>query len=116
MYSAPAESKFVNKAELAYIESDKGEIIEEKASDSTDENEIKLSFLDCFKYRQTWAFIVGKLMTDGVWWFFLFWAPAYFSELGYPSSSGMGQALIFVLYLIVTLLSIYGGYLPKLFV
>ena len=116
MYSAPAESKFVNKAELAYIESDKGEIIEEKASDSTDENEIKLSFFDCFKYRQTWAFIVGKLMTDGVWWFFLFWAPAYFSELGYPSSSGMGQALIFVLYLIVTLLSIYGGYLPKLFV
>jgi ACS family hexuronate transporter-like MFS transporter len=51
-----------------------------------------------------------------VWWFFLFWAPAYFSELGYPSSSSMGQALIFVLYLIVTLLSIYGGYLPKLFV
>ena len=116
MYSAPAESKFVNKAELAYIESDKGEIIEEKATESTDENEIKLSFIDCFKYRQTWAFIVGKLMTDGVWWFFLFWAPAYFSELGYPSSSGMGQALIFVLYLIVTLLSIYGGYLPKLFV
>jgi ACS family hexuronate transporter-like MFS transporter len=55
-------------------------------------------------------------MTDGVWWFYLFWAPAYFSELGYPSSSGMGQALIFVLYLIVTVLSIYGGYLPKLFV
>ena len=116
MYSAPADSKFVNKSELAYIESDKGEIIEEKAATNNDENEIKLSFLDCFKYRQTWAFIVGKLMTDGVWWFFLFWAPAYFSELGYPSSSGMGQALIFVLYLIVTLLSIYGGYLPKLFV
>ena len=115
MYSAPADSKFVNKAELAYIESDKGEVIEEQTAD-TDEDEIKLSFLDCFKYRQTWAFIVGKLMTDGVWWFFLFWAPAYFSELGYPSSSGMGQALIFVLYLIVTLLSIYGGYLPKLFV
>ena len=116
MYSAPADSKFVNKSELAYIESDKGEVVEEKAADTNEEDEIKLSFLDCFKYRQTWAFIVGKLMTDGVWWFFLFWAPAYFSELGYPSSSGMGQALIFVLYLIVTLLSIYGGYLPKLFV
>ena len=55
-------------------------------------------------------------MTDGVWWFFLFWAPAYFSELGHPSSSGMGQLLIFILYLIVTVVSIFGGYLPKLFV
>jgi ACS family hexuronate transporter-like MFS transporter len=116
MYSSPAESKFVNKAELAYIESDKNEVAEDATTPKKDNNEVKLSFLDCFKYRQTWAFIVGKLMTDGVWWFFLFWAPAYFSELGYPSSSSMGQALIFVLYLIVTLLSIYGGYLPKLFV
>ncbi len=116
MYSAPADSKFVNKSELAYIESDKGEIIEEKAATNNDENEIKLSFLDCFKYRQTWAFIVGKLMTDGVWWFFLFWAPAYFSELGYSTKTTMGQMLIFTLYLIVTIISIYGGYLPKLFV
>ena len=59
---------------------------------------------------------MGKFLTDGVWWFLLFWAPAYFSELGYPSSSGMGQALIFVLYLIVTVVSIIGGYLPKFFV
>ena len=115
MYSAPSKSRYVNAAELAYIESDKDTESEQKASNS-DDNEIKLSFFECFQYRQTWAFIVGKLMTDGVWWFFLFWAPAYFSELGYPSSSGMGQALIFVLYLIVTVLSIYGGYLPKLFV
>lgn len=112
LYTAPSQSKYVNKEELEYINSDKGGTVEVK----TDKNEPKMSLLDCFKYRQTWAFIVGKLMTDGVWWFFLFWAPAYFSELGYPSSSGMGQALIFVLYLIVTVVSIFGGYLPKLFV
>jgi len=116
MYSKPSESKHVNPAELAYIESDKDHQEEEKEVASTSTEEIKLSLLECFKYRQTWAFITGKFMTDGVWWFFLFWAPAYFSELGYPSSSGMGQALIFVLYLIVTVLSIYGGYLPRLFV
>ncbi|MBQ3657191.1 MAG: MFS transporter [Bacteroidales bacterium] len=112
LYTSPSKSKYVNSEELAYIDSDKGETVEAK----TDKKEPKMSLLDCFKYRQTWAFIVGKLMTDGVWWFFLFWAPAYFSELGYPSSSGMGQALIFVLYLIVTVVSIFGGYLPKLFV
>ena len=114
MYSAPGQSKHVNKAELAYIESDLTAEKEQVAA--TQDEGIQLSFWQCFQYRQTWAFITGKLMTDGVWWFFLFWAPAYFSELGYKSNTGMGQALIFVLYLIVTVISIYGGYLPKLFI
>ena len=116
LYDAPRKSRFVNKEELAYIESDKDEESADAKADAEDENGIKLSFLDCFKYRQTWAFIVGKLLTDGVWWFYLFWAPAYFSELGHPATTFMGQMLIFVLYLIVTVISIYGGYLPRLFV
>ena len=116
LYDAPKKSRFVNKEELAYIESDKDEESADAKADAEDENGIKLSFIDCFKYRQTWAFIVGKLLTDGVWWFYLFWAPAYFSELGHPATTFMGQMLIFVLYLIVTVISIYGGYLPRLFV
>ena len=76
-----------------------------------------IPFFKCFTYRQTWAFLVGKFMTDGVWWFFLFWAPAYFSDqYGYTSDSTMGILLIFTLYLIVTVLSIGGGYLPTYFV
>ncbi|MFI3278798.1 MAG: MFS transporter, partial [Rikenellaceae bacterium] len=64
--------------------------------------------------RQTWAFIVGKFMSDGVWWFFLFWTPAYISDVyGYTSDSGMGMVSIFVIYLI-TMLSIYGGKLPSI--
>lgn len=116
LYDAPKKSRFVNKEELAYIESDKDEEAADAKADAEEENGIKLSFIDCFKYRQTWAFIVGKLLTDGVWWFYLFWAPAYFSELGHPATTFMGQMLIFVLYLIVTVISIYGGYLPRLFV
>ena len=116
LYSSPSESRFVNKAELEYIESDKVSEKEEALAEETANDGPKFSIIDCFKYRQTWAFIVGKFLTDGVWWFFLFWAPAYFSELGFPSSSTMGQILIFVLYLIVTLVSILGGYLPKIFV
>ncbi len=113
MYSKPQESKFVNQAELDYIEQDKND---EPVKEETT-NERKLSFLECFKLKQTWAFAVGKFFTDGVWWFYLFWAPAYFSDqYGYSSSSGMGIALIITLYAIVTFLSIYGGYLPKLFV
>ena len=119
LYNKPNESTHVNQAELAYIQQDNNAPAEEAAAAPTREqanDSLQIPFLKCFTYRQTWAFIVGKLLTDGVWWFFLFWAPAYFSELGYKSSDPMGQALIFVLYLIVTVVSIGGGYLPKYFV
>jgi ACS family hexuronate transporter-like MFS transporter len=56
-------------------------------------------------------------MTDGVWWFFLFWAPAYFQDqYGIKASDPQGIALIFTLYAIVTVVSLFGGYLPKIFV
>ena len=113
-YEKPNKSKHVNVAELTYINQDAETDADPK--DADDEGP-QISFLNCFTYRQTWSFIVGKFMTDGVWWFFLFWAPAYFSDqFGYKSSSGMGQLLIFTLYFIVTVLSIFGGYLPKYFV
>lgn len=115
MYEKPELSKHVAPDELAYIHQDDAE--EAAARKEQPQVEEKtIPFMECFKFKQTWAFIVGKFFTDGVWWFYLFWAPAYFSELGYASSTGMGQALIFVLYLIVTVISIGGGYLPKLFV
>ena len=116
MYDKPENSNHVNEAELAYIhQDDEAEAEAAKAAAQTEEKAIPM--LKCFGYRQTWAFIVGKFFTDGVWWFFLFWAPSYFqNQFGYKASSGMGQALIFTLYAIVTILSIFGGYLPKLFV
>ena len=118
LYEKPSKSKFVNNAELTYINQD--EEVEEAAQPAESEeeaNEKTIGFLKCFTYRQTWSFITGKFMTDGVWWFFLFWAPAYFSDqYGYTSDSSMGIALIFTLYAIVTVLSMFGGYLPKLFV
>jgi len=114
VYDKPNKSKHVNAAELTYINQDVE--TEDDPKDANDEGPA-IDFLKCFTFKQTWSFIVGKFMTDGVWWFYLFWAPAYFSDqFGYKSSSSMGQALIFVLYLIVTVISIFGGYLPKLFV
>ena len=113
-FTAPQDSRFVNKAELDYIRQDEeGESAREIRENNTD----TISFWRCFTFRQTWAFVAGKAMTDGVWWFFLFWAPAYFSDqFGFASYTPMGQALIFVLYFIVTVISIFGGYLPRLFV
>ena len=74
MYTAPAKSKHVNKAELEYIEQDS---YEDAAQTTPQTEEKKMSFQQCFGYKQTWAFAIGKFMTDGVWWFFLFWTPSY---------------------------------------
>lgn len=115
MYDKPEKSRHVNAAELAYIhQDDESEACHKEKASSKEES---VSLWKCFKYRQTWAFITGKFLTDGVWWFFLFWAPAYFSDqFGYYSYTKEGILLITVLYAIVTVISIYGGYLPKLFV
>ena len=114
MYDKPEKSKRVNEAELEYIHQDDEAEAAEKAAIAAQK---AIPFIKCFGYRQTWAFIVGKFFTDGVWWFFLFWAPSYFkNQFDAPATSGLGQSLIFVLYLIVTVVSIFGGYLPKLFV
>ena len=114
MYDKPEESKRVNAAEIEYIHQDDAAEAAEKAAIAAEKS---IPMLQCFGYKQTWAFITGKFFTDGVWWFFLFWAPSYFSnQFNAPATSGLGQALIFTLYAIVTVVSIGGGYLPKIFV
>lgn len=113
LYKKPSKSSFVNQAELEYIEQDAKE---ENAINETEE-EVKIPFWKCFKYRQTWSFAFGKFMTDGVWWFFLFWSPSYLNtQFGIKTSDPLGMALIFTLYAIVTVLSIFGGKLPTIFI
>jgi len=115
IYHKPEVHPKVNAAELAYIQQDEESHnpIEEKVEKA---QHTKLSFADCFKFKQTWAFVLGKFMTDGVWWFYLFWAPAYLSSVyNMPSSDPKAQAAIFVLYGI-TMLSLIGGWLPTYFV
>ena len=118
MYDTPEKSKHVNEAERNYIYQD-GRSASQPLSPSASQQPAgrSISIWKAFRYKQTWSFIAGKFFTDGVWWFFLFWAPSYFqNQFGYKASSGMGMALIFTLYAIVTVVSIGGGYLPKIFV
>lgn len=115
MYRKPEVHPRVNKEELAYIQQDivKEEHVGEPVTGATPGGK-KMSFADCFKYKQTWAFAFGKFMTDGVWWFFLFWTPAYLKDV-YNMTSTESALPLFVLYMI-TLLSIIGGWLPTYFV
>jgi MFS transporter, ACS family, hexuronate transporter len=105
LYKKPEQNPRVNRAELEYIQQD---IVSQESVTATIK---KMSFADCLRYRQTWAFAFGKFMTDGVWWFFLFWTPAYLKDIYHMNSTESALAL-FVLYMI-TLLSIFGGWLPS---
>lgn len=112
VYDKPEKSKYVNAAELEYIQQDK--LIEAPAE--TAEKPKKLGILKALKYRQTWAVIAGRFMADGVWWFFLFWTPSYLNtQFGIKTTEPLGMALIFTLYAI-TMLSIIGGKLPTVFI
>jgi len=114
IYEKPEKCNHVNEEELTYINQDDANVpvVEEEPKAAG------IPIWKCFMLRHTWSYICGKFFTDGVWWFLLFWAPAYFSvQYGYRSDSAMGATLIFVVYLIVTIVSIVaGGYLPKFFI
>lgn len=110
LYNKPEESSRVNSEELAYINQDA--VAEPEVSAANEEK--KMPFSQILKLPQTWAIFLAKLVTDGVWWFFLFWTPAYLSDVyNLPSSNPTAMLLIFVLYAI-TMLSIYGGKLPTI--
>jgi len=103
MYTPPDESTKLTPAELAYIQSDPPE--------ST--GQFKWSHL--LLHRQTWAFLCGKLLTDPIWWFYLFWLPAYlYSKYGLTITKMVLPMAI--IYNVCTIGSIFGGWLPTFFV
>ncbi len=106
-YEIPARHKRLSKPEFEYIHSDNEEI-----SDGT---EPPVKWTKLFSIRQTWAFFFGKMLTDPIWWFFLFWLPSYFSttfniDLKKPSLE------LVVVYTATTIGSIGGGYLSGYFI
>lgn len=112
MYKKPDVHPKVSKAELEYIQQDI--VKHDPVSEPVIAAKKKMSFIDCFRFRQTWAFAFGKFMTDGVWWFFLFWTPAYLKDI-YQMDATESALPLFVLY-VITLLSIIGGWLPTYYV
>ena len=98
-YEVPDKSKRVGAAELAIIRSDR-----------EDENpQDKVPWLSLLSYRQTWSFITAKFLTDPVWWFFLIWLPDFFKKTrGLEIKKSWIH--IVTIYGIVTVLSIFGGW------
>lgn len=112
-YETPEKQKRLSAAELAYIQSD-----DELEVISAEEEEIKAKKVSWFKllsYKQTWAFATGKFLTDGVWWFFLFWLPSYLkAEYGLTGTDIMIP--LAVLYGLTMFGSIGGGWFPMYYI
>jgi ACS family hexuronate transporter-like MFS transporter len=105
-YEIPNRHKKVTEAELAHIHSDN----EEDTS-----NEKPLTWGTLFRVRQTYVFIIGKLLTDPIWWFFLFWLPSYFSTSFSLDLKKPGWPLV-IIYMATSIGSIGGGYLSSYFI
>jgi ACS family hexuronate transporter-like MFS transporter len=74
-----------------------------------EESEQKMPWLQLLRYRQTWSFILGKFLTDPVWWFFLIWLPDFFRQTRGLEIKRSWVHLV-VIYSIITVLSIGGGW------
>lgn len=105
-YEIPNRHKKVTEAELAHIHSDNEE-------DTC--NEKPLTWGTLFRVRQTYVFIIGKLLTDPIWWFFLFWLPSYFSTSFSLDLKKPGWPLV-IIYMATSIGSIGGGYLSSYFI
>ena len=112
IYEIPANQKRLSAAERDYIlESDNKDVVVETVEAKPE----KISWVKLLKYRQTWAFTIGKFMTDGVWWFFLFWLPAFLKDQYGMTGTEIMLPLV-VLYSLTMFGSIGGGWFPVYFI
>ncbi|SIT26414.1 MFS transporter [Chryseobacterium gambrini] len=102
-YYTPEKSKLLSQEELQYIKSDQ---------QTQSESHEKIPLSELLKYKVTWSFAIGKIMTDPIWYFFMFWLPAYFSDVFKMDLTKPSIPLI-VIYSGTTIGSIGGGYLSS---
>jgi ACS family hexuronate transporter-like MFS transporter len=107
LYDTPAKQKRLSKNEYDYIHIDD----ETAADQQTGDKAKKISWWKLFGYRQAWSFFFGKFMTDGIWWFYLFWLPDYLhKQFGMTKHDVMMPT--FIVYGVAIIGSIYGGSIP----
>lgn len=102
IYRRPQEHPKVGAAELAYINSDPPDAV------------TKIPWARLLPHKQTWAFLFGKLLTDPIWWFYLYWLPGFLYTKYGLSITKMGIPLL-IIYNMSAVGSIFGGWLPAKF-
>jgi len=99
MYRKPQDHPRLSASELSYIQSDPSEPT------------VKIPWMRLLPHRQTWAFLIGKFLTDPIWWFFLFWLGKFLTE-GYGLSLNKLSLPVIIIYNAASVGSILGGWLP----
>jgi ACS family hexuronate transporter-like MFS transporter len=107
-YDIPSKQRRLKQPEFDYIISDEADLL-------TDQPPLKIKWSHLLGLKQTWVFIVGKVLTDPVWWFFLFWLPSFFADTFHLDLKKPSMHLA-VVYAATTLGSIGGGYLSSYFI
>lgn len=111
LYNSPAKQKRLSKAEFDYIHS--GDSINQNQSLNKTNDAGK--WHDVFAFKQTWAYLLMRFLTDGIWWFLLFWLPDFMKQ----QFNMVGHEImlpLFLVYGISIIGSISGGSLPMLFI
>jgi ACS family hexuronate transporter-like MFS transporter len=103
-YERPERAKKLKKEELDYILSDPADPVSEK-----------IRWVQLLKYRQTWAFVIGKFMTDPIWWFYLYWLALFLNNNFGLTLTGLALPLI-VVYTMTSVGSIGGGWLSGILI
>jgi MFS transporter, ACS family, hexuronate transporter len=106
LYEIPQKQKRLGRAEYDYIHSDADE---QAAADAPPAERVPWSSL--LRFKQTWAFALGKFLTDGIWWFYLFWLPDFLKEEYQLGKTDIAMPIA-VVYIIATVGSVFGGWLP----
>lgn len=100
VYRHPSEHKRVSPAELAWIQQDPADPVEQ------------IGWSRLLTVRETWAYALGKFLIDPIWWFFLFWLPGYLFERYDMDLKTFGLPLA-AIYLISDFGSIFGGWMSS---
>jgi len=97
VYRRPAEHPKLSKSELEHIQSD------------PPDTATKIAWLKLLSFKQTWAFSIGKFLTDAIWWFYLFWFPLFMNDRFGIDLKTIGLPMITV-YLLADIGSVAGGW------
>lgn len=98
LYDKPEKHKRLSAEELAYIQSD------------PPEPTVRIPWSKLLPHRQTWAFAIGKFLTDPIWWVYLFWLPDFLKKQHGLDLKTFGIPLA-VIYIIADVGSIGGGWI-----
>lgn len=117
LYNSPKkmlEKGKINQSEYDFIHSDDAELTPEQKENEKNGVKEKISWSKLLRYRQTWSFFFGKFMTDGIWWFLLFWLPDYLKkQFGMTTQEVMWPT--FIVFGIAIIGSVFGGSVPMFF-